>query len=84
MGLALLIHPITMTFEGSIIAGRDMKFLLGAYVASISLLLGKLKFFCGDFAAVWHGLVLFQLVRIVQFGSIVWKKTGSSNTRRRN
>ncbi|EED95902.1 hypothetical protein THAPSDRAFT_31622, partial [Thalassiosira pseudonana CCMP1335] len=27
MGLGLLIHPITMALEGSIIAGRDLKFL---------------------------------------------------------
>ncbi|KAL7473599.1 hypothetical protein ACHAXS_014075 [Conticribra weissflogii] len=78
MGLALLIHPVTMTLEGSIIAGRDLKFLVGTYVASIFVLTGKLKFFCGDFAAVWKSLVLFQLVRIFQFGGRVWRRTASS------
>jgi len=78
MGLALLIHPVTMTLEGSIIAGRDLQFLVGTYVASIAVLMVKLKFFCFDFAAVWKALVLFQLVRIFQFGGRVWRRTASS------
>ncbi|KAL7508889.1 hypothetical protein ACHAXN_005970 [Cyclotella atomus] len=77
MGLALLIHPITMTLEGSIIAGRNLKKLLFTYVFSVLLLLSQLKFVCTEFAGVWHAILLFQAIRIVQFGPLVWKRTAA-------
>eukprot|EP01082_Thalassiosira_pseudonana_P001579 g1068.t1 g1068 contig10:1314007-1315833(+) len=78
MGLGLLIHPITMALEGSIIAGRDLKFLVSTYVLSITVLLAQLKFVCKEFVGVWHTLLLFQSIRIVQFGARVWRRTASS------
>lgn len=80
MGLANFIHPIAMTLEGSIIAGRDTGYLVGTYVFSLVLLLSHLKFVCSKFVAVYHALLLFQLVRITQFGFRVWKRTSVSST----
>ena len=77
MGLASLCHPIAMCLEGSIIAARDSRFLVGTYVASILLLLTQLKFICNDFLGVWRALLLFQFLRMAQFGSRVWKQTST-------
>jgi Na+-driven multidrug efflux pump len=77
MGLALFIHPITMTLEGSIIAGRNLRRLLGTYVLSVILLLAQLNFVCDRFVGVWHALLFFQAIRIVQFGPLVWRRTAS-------
>ena len=77
MGLALLIHPITMTLEGSIIAGRNLTYLVGSYVASFFILLAQLNLVCTKFIGVWHALLLFQMIRIIQFGSLVWKQTAT-------
>jgi len=78
MGLANFIHPITMTLEGSIIAGRDAGYLVGTYVFSLVLLLSHLRYVCSEFVAVYHALLLFQIVRIIQFGLRVWKRTSVS------
>ncbi len=78
MGLANFIHPITMTLEGSIIAGRDAGYLVGTYVFSLGLLLSHLRYVCSEFVAVYHALLLFQIVRIIQFGLRVWKRTSVS------
>ena len=81
MGLANFIHPITMTLEGSIIAGRDTGYLVGTYVFSLVLLLYHLKYVCMEFVAVYHALLLFQIVRIIQFGLRVWKRTSVSSNK---
>ncbi len=82
MGLANFIHPITMTLEGSIIAGRDAGYLVGTYVFSLVLLLSHLRYVCSEFVAVYHALLLFQIVRIIQFGLRVWKRTSVSPKKR--
>ncbi|KAL7552558.1 hypothetical protein ACHAWF_015794 [Thalassiosira exigua] len=79
MGLALLLHPLTMALEGAIIAASDATYLVGTYVVSLVVLLAQLKFVCKDFLGVWHSLLLFQMIRITQFGARVWKRTASSN-----
>eukprot|EP00581_Thalassiosira_minuscula_P016808 CAMPEP_0183732396 /NCGR_PEP_ID=MMETSP0737-20130205/38352_1 /TAXON_ID=385413 /ORGANISM="Thalassiosira miniscula, Strain CCMP1093" /LENGTH=651 /DNA_ID=CAMNT_0025965407 /DNA_START=76 /DNA_END=2028 /DNA_ORIENTATION=+ len=81
MGLALLLHPLTMALEGSIIAASDAGYLVGTYVASIAVLFGQLKFMCKDFLGVWHAILLFQMIRITQFGARVWKRTASSTSK---
>ena len=80
MGLALFIHPITMALEGSIIAGRNLRKLLGTYVFSVLLLMSQLNFACKQFVGVWHAILLFQAIRIVQFGPLVWKRTASKSS----
>ena len=108
MGLALLLHPLTMALEGSIIAASDSGYLVGTYVASILALLGWLKFICKDFLGVWvsqsicryhhhcfhqthpthhltfikHGILVFQALRISQFGLRVWRRTASNRKRK--
>ena len=77
MGLALLFHPIAMCLEGAIIAARDSRYLVGTYVLSILLLLTQLNFICKDFLGVWRALLLFQFLRMAQFGSRVWKQTST-------
>ncbi len=75
MGLALFLHPLTMCLEGAIIAASDTGYLVGTYVVSIFILLGQLSFFCKDFLGVWYGMLVFQLIRLIQFGSRAWKQT---------
>jgi len=75
MGLASLLHPFAMCLEGSIIAASDTKFLVGTYIASLFVLLTQLKFICQDFLGVWRCLLVFQLLRMSQFGLRVWKQT---------
>jgi Na+-driven multidrug efflux pump len=74
MGLASLFHPFAMCLEGSIIAASDTKFLVGTYIASLFVLLTQLKL-CKDFLGVWRCLLVFQLLRMSQFGLRVWKQT---------
>ena len=111
MGLALLLHPLTMALEvsnrcsgiinlcrctppnlsaayillekGSIIAASDSNYLVGTYIASILVLLGWLKFVCQDFRGVWHGILMFQMLRITQFGARVWKRTASQKAKKK-
>lgn len=78
MGLANFIHPIAMTLEGSIIGGGDAGYLVGTYVFSLVLLLSHLRYVCSEFVAVYHALLLFQIVRIIQFGLRAWKRTSVS------
>jgi len=82
MGLAQLLHPLTMVLEGSIIAAGDVGFLVATYVASVIVLLGQLKFICKDFLGVWHAILLFQMIRIIQFGARVWRRTASSKAQK--
>lgn len=82
MGLALLLHPITMALEGSIIAANDAGYLVGTYVLSLTVLLSQLRFLCKDFLGVWHGILVFQFIRITQFGLRVWRRTASKAERK--
>lgn len=81
MGLANFIHPIAMTLEGAIIAGNDTSYLVGTYFFSLVLLLSHLRFACYKSVAVYHALLLFQIVRIIQFGLRVWKRTSASSNK---
>jgi Na+-driven multidrug efflux pump len=79
MGLASLFHPIAMCLEGSIIAASDTRYLVGSYVTSILLLLTQLRFTCSDFLGVWRALLVFQFLRMAQFGTRVWKQTSTKS-----
>jgi Na+-driven multidrug efflux pump len=79
MGLASLFHPIAMCLEGSIIAASDTRYLVGSYVTSILLLLVQLRFTCRDFLGVWRALLVFQFLRMAQFGTRVWKQTSTKS-----
>ena len=69
MSLSLLLHPVIMLFEGAIIATRDVRFLVGTYAVTMTLLFGQLGFVTNSFGGVWKALFCFQSMRTVQFGA---------------
>ncbi|KAL7472800.1 hypothetical protein ACHAXS_013185 [Conticribra weissflogii] len=75
MGLVLLLHPLKEMLEGTMIASRDLKFLLWCYGLTAALFLAKLSWACTEFVDIWRTAFLFQLVRIVLFGSRAWWRT---------
>lgn len=72
---SVFLHSTIMTMEGSIIATRDLGFLVGAYGVTMALLLSVLKIGCPTFSGVWRGLFLFQITRFCLFGSRILQKT---------
>ena len=72
---SVFLHAIIMTMEGTIIATRDLGFLVGAYGVTIAFLLSVLKFACPTFSGVWRALFLFQITRFCLFGSRMLQKT---------
>jgi len=75
MGLVLLFHPLKEMLEGTMIASRDLKFLLWCYGLTAALFLAKLGFACREFVEIWQTAFLFELIRIVLFGSRAWWRT---------
>lgn len=81
MGLSLVLHPLTMCLEGGIIAASDTGYLVGTYVVSILVLLGQLSFCCKDFMGVWYAMLMFQFIRLIQFGSRAWRLTAPAKAK---
>jgi Na+-driven multidrug efflux pump len=76
---SVLLHPIIMALEGSILATRDLKFLVGAYTLTMSVMLSLLEFGTSSFTGVWRALFSFQLIRCIIFGLRVFNKTRETN-----
>lgn len=74
MGFSLILHPFIMLFEGSIIARRDLKYLVGTYATTMGLMMLQLRS-CSSFEGVWISLFVFQAIRLSQFGWRAWEKT---------
>ena len=74
IGISLFCHPFMMLFEGSIIASRDLMFLVGCYGVTILILIGQLNCFCDNFTGVWKSLFLMQFLRFIMFGSRILKR----------
>ena len=72
---AVFLHPLIMAFEGSILATRDLGFLVTSYGITMTILLSTLHFVTSTFTGVWKALFLFQFIRFSIFGSRVFKKT---------
>jgi len=72
---SVLLHPLIMTMEGSILATRDLGFLVGAYAFTMTIMLSLLKFSTSSFTQVWRALFTFQAIRSVVFGVRVFAKT---------
>ena len=72
---SVLLHPLIMTMEGSILATRDLGFLVGAYGFTMTIMLSLLKFSTNSFTQVWRALFAFQAIRSVVFGARVFAKT---------
>lgn len=65
---SVLLHPFIMTMEGSILATRDLGFLVGAYGLTMTFMLSLLKFGTSSFTDVWRALFVFQAIRAISFG----------------
>jgi Na+-driven multidrug efflux pump len=77
---AVFLHPIIMALEGSILATRDLGFLVSAYVGTMTTLMSLLHFATSSFTDVWRALFLFQVIRCSIFGFRVHKKTQIQET----
>lgn len=78
---SVLLHPIIMALEGSILATRDLRFLVGAYSLTMSLMLSLLEFGTSSFTGVWRALFSFQLIRCIIFGLRMIYKTRENKIR---
>jgi len=74
ISFAALLHSYIMVLEGAIIASGDLKYLVATYVATMGVLFAQLKYATRHFAGVWVALLLFQVLRLVQFKSRVVHK----------
>lgn len=75
MSAAVFLHPFIMTLEGSILASRDLGFLVTAYGGTMATLLCLLQFATSTFTDVWRALFTFQVIRCTLFGWRVYNKT---------
>lgn len=75
MMASVFLHPIIMALEGSILATRDLGFLVAAYGGTVTILLSLLQFATSSFTEVWRALFLFQFIRCSTFGWRVFHKT---------
>jgi Na+-driven multidrug efflux pump len=72
---SILLHPFVMIMEGSLLATWDLKYLVGAYGCTITMMLSLLKISTNSFTEVWRALFSFQIIRFVVFGSRVFSNT---------
>ena len=72
---SVLLHPLILTMEGSILATRDLGFLVGSYGFTMTIMLSLLKFSTNSFTQVWRALFAFQVIRSIVFGARVFVKT---------
>jgi len=72
---SVLIHPFLMAFEGTILAARDLGYLVSSYGFTMGAILLILRFRTSTFPQVWRSLFLFQVTRFVLLGWRVWQKT---------
>ena len=72
---SVFFHPIVMASEGSLLASRDLRFLVGAYGFTVPAMLCLLKYATFSFTDVWRALFSFQMLRVFAFGGRVLQKT---------
>ena len=78
LGLSVLLHPFIMLFEGTVLAKRDLTFMVATYA-----FVGALHFgfvfspYTNTFQELWRALFIFQITRLIQFGGRVWKERNS-------
>jgi Na+-driven multidrug efflux pump len=78
LGLAVLMHPFIMVFEGIVLAKRDLVFLIVTYALTMALHFGFVfSPVTTTFNGLWRALAVFQGVRLVQFGARTWKTSRS-------
>jgi len=76
VGYAVLLHPFISLLEGTVLAQRDLVFLVGSYLLTSLLHFGSI---CSPssstFMGLWRALFGFQFIRLVQFAIRVWSKS---------
>jgi len=75
ISISTFLHPIIMALEGSILATRDLGFLVAAYGGTMVCLLSLLQFATSSFTGVWRMFFVFQLIRFTTFGYRVYSKS---------
>ncbi|KAL7565943.1 hypothetical protein ACA910_008402 [Epithemia clementina (nom. ined.)] len=74
MRWSLLLHPILLLLEATLLTTRRMKNLLVSYGLAVVFLSLRLKWASPTFSAIWQSMFLFQLFRAIAFGTgIVWQ-----------
>jgi Na+-driven multidrug efflux pump len=73
VGSAVLLHPFIMLLEGTVLAKRDLIFMVGMYILTGLLHFGNVfSPFSSTFQGLWRSLFVFQCLRLVQFAVRVW------------
>lgn len=76
VGASILLHPFIMLLEGDILARRDLLFLVGMYLSTMTLHFGFVfSPVSSTFAGLWRAFFVFQAIRIVHFGGRVWERS---------
>jgi Na+-driven multidrug efflux pump len=76
VGFAVLLHPFIMLLEGTVLAKRDLVFMIGSYTITSLLHFGFVfSPVASTFAGLWRALFGFQLIRLVQFAIRVWQQS---------
>ena len=79
VSLAILLHPFIMLLEGTILARRDLLYLVAMYVSTMTLHVSLvLSPWASTFAGLWKIFFTFQAMRLVQTaGRVFWKSRTS-------
>jgi len=82
VGFAELLHPFIMLLEGTVLARRDMIFMVGSYTFT-SLLHFAFVFspVASTFTGLWRALCCFQLIRLSQFAIRVLQRSRGKSKR---
>jgi Na+-driven multidrug efflux pump len=76
VSFSAMIHPFIMFLEGVMLAKRDLKFLVGLYLATLMVHFGFVfSPLCTSFQGLWRALVLLQGIRLIQFATRTWTKS---------
>ncbi len=76
VGFAVLLHPFIMLLEGTVLAKRDLIFMIGSYAVTSVLHFGFVfSPAASTFAGLWRALFGFQFIRLVQFAARVWQQS---------
>lgn len=80
VGFAVLLHPFIMLLEGTVLAKRDLIFMVVSYMVTNLLHFGFVfSPVSSTFAGLWRALFGFQLIRLLQFAARVWQQSRAGN-----
>ncbi|GAX27248.1 hypothetical protein FisN_13Lh195 [Fistulifera solaris] len=79
LGLALVLHPVTMLLEGAVIGMRDFKSLVATYTITLGVHLGVLKLFTNSLSEVWRAFFILQLVTMSLYSGCIWTRKVAKN-----